>query len=93
MPEELKELYVVTGVNEEGVEGVASYLSPNQKTLVPLVGGRARCGELMVVAQALANTSRIPLKIKKYLFVELLAEIEPEGDKLHECDRAETEDD
>jgi hypothetical protein len=62
----MKELYVVIGKDDDGNEGVASYIHPQTKVMKPLVGSRQRLPVLLQVGKALAITSGRELQLVKF---------------------------
>ena len=66
MAEKITDLYVVLGVNEEGVEGVASYTAPETGIMVPMIGSLKRVPELLAVGKALANVTSREFRLVKF---------------------------
>lgn len=66
MTDQIKELYVVIGTNDEGVEGVASYTSPDTEVMVPMIGSLKRVPELLTVGKALANVTGREFRFVKF---------------------------
>lgn len=75
---ELGELFVLVGRNDEGVEGVASFVDPRDNTMKPAIGGASKLKYLMVIGQALANASGIELTMTKWVNRENHTTITPE---------------
>lgn len=68
MPEDscLHELFVLVAQNEDGVEGVASFVDPRDGIMKPGIGGRARMQELLGIGQALSNESNVAIHLTRY---------------------------
>ena len=64
--QEIKELFVLIGKNSEGIEGVASFIDPNDGVMKPAIGGRSKVNYLLVIGQALANASGLDLQLTKW---------------------------
>lgn len=64
--QEITELFVLIGRNNEGVEGVASFVDPNDGVMKPAIGGRSKLDYLLVIGQALANASGLELQLTKW---------------------------
>ena len=87
MPDKIRELYVIMGVNEEGHEGVASYTSPDTGVMVPMIGSLKRVPELLSVSKALANVTHREFRLVKFSQRGNLDWIRPD-----ERDRSQEED-
>lgn len=64
--QEITELFVLIGRNDEDVEGVASFVDPNDGVMKPAIGGRSKVDYLLVIGQALANASGLDLQLTKW---------------------------
>ena len=72
---DIQELFILVARGEDGVEGVASYVDPRDGVMKPGLGRRERIPELLVIGQALANESGVPISLTRW-------SIEPDYERL-----------
>ena len=73
----IDELYIITGTDNKGNEGIASALHPVQRTMIPLVGSEDRLTDLLVLAQAASDVSGRTFNLIKMTGREQIREIKP----------------
>lgn len=59
----IEQLYAILGVGPDGIEGIVTYLDPNDNVMKPLVGSAKRIDEMKSIAIALQNVSGATLQL------------------------------